>query len=97
MVVSLALEMLRYRRVEGQEQPWGMELYPFLLMSRWVSLESFATSRLTVDKDYTAEEQRQAVFSLQTAGKFFFKPGTSFLSILESILKGHYTDFTRIY
>lgn len=51
MVVSLALEMLRYRRVEGQEQPRGMELYPFLLMSRWVSLESFATSRLTVDKD----------------------------------------------
>lgn len=67
MVVSLALEMLRYRRVEGQEQLWGMELYSFLLMSRWVSLESFVTSRLIVDKDWTAEGQRQT--SLQAAGK----------------------------
>lgn len=51
MVSSLAPEMLRYRRVEGQEQARGMELYAFLLMSRWVSLESSATRRLIVDKD----------------------------------------------
>ncbi|KAI4800469.1 hypothetical protein KUCAC02_009693 [Chaenocephalus aceratus] len=51
MLVSLAQEMLRYRRVEGQEQPPGMEMNPFLLTSRWVSLERFVTSRLTMDKD----------------------------------------------
>lgn len=49
MLVSLALEMLRKRRVEGQEQLRVMELNPFRLMSRWVSLESLATSRLGMD------------------------------------------------
>ena len=71
MVLSLAPEMLRYRRVEGQEQVRGMELYAFLLMSRWVSLESFATSLVIVEKDWTAEGQRYT--SLQASGNFSFK------------------------
>lgn len=59
--ISWALEMFRNRSVEGQEQLGGMELYPFLLMSRWVSLDSFATSRLMVDRDWRAEGKKQTV------------------------------------
>lgn len=62
--MSLAPDMLRYRSVEGQEQRRGMELYPFLLISRWVSLNSFATSRLTVDNDWMTERHKK--FLLQT-------------------------------
>lgn len=35
-----------------------MELYPFLLTSRWVSLSNLPTSRLVMDKDWTTEGQR---------------------------------------
>lgn len=51
MVVSDVQERFRYRRVEGQEQLCGMELYPFLLTSRWVSLESFSTRWVSKEKD----------------------------------------------
>lgn len=53
VAVSLALEMLRYFRVEGQEQLEGIELYRVLLTSKWVSFRRLVTRWLISDKDWT--------------------------------------------
>lgn len=39
-----------------------MELNPFLLTSRWLSLSNLATSRLVMDKDWTTEGQELFTF-----------------------------------
>lgn len=57
-----------------------MELYPFLLTSRWVSLSNLPTSRLVMDKDWTTEGQR-SLLSTKSCSRFYKNPKTSKRSV----------------
>lgn len=80
MVVSEVWERLRYCRVEGQEQLCGMELYPFLLTSRWVSLESFSTRWVSKDKDCGTDTDKSS------GSRSFFSKTETFRPFLDFLL-----------